>query len=365
MTKNREERRAIDLVLDREVAIREDLGQYTADRAWARRWRRPIGSPPWLFERMGMDDPFAPPAPKGREHQPVYVSGRFVRIDQAKEAKEKANDPLAAFRAFADKQNAPARPAAKQVHTPDAGRSAPNPLKRPVAKAAKAAAKDAPPGKPKPPKPATRATKSGRFRARPIRRRPPTGPTDAPAEGTPVPAGPPGGRPSEALQAAKKAPARTKGGKKRQFVYGGAPPGGVIPRVEHQTETFEQRRRRALGDVNPTSGPVSSAPPRPTKAPPPEVEILPPPEPAPAEPVAQATPAEPAPPAPEPPPPAEAPEPPAAKPATKAPVQRQMPKPGGMGLDDLFGSFGPDEGRVRIGARTRTKKKKKEPLDDG
>ena len=103
MDEEHDERKAKELVRARELTVRPLLGHRLMARLDRRRARRPVGSTARLFAKMGWKDPFALPGEEVDPHRPVYVSGRFVRLDKAVEAR-KAADPWAKIRRMQERQ---------------------------------------------------------------------------------------------------------------------------------------------------------------------------------------------------------------------------------------------------------------------
>ena len=375
-----EEPRAKDLVRKGEVDERTRPGERTVQRVGDRRDKRPVGNSLRFWKGIGDDDPFLPKKKKDKPvHRAVYVGGRFKQIDKHEKKSEKAADPLARFRSVA-----PTKPGVRALPQKVAPpkKKAPSPVEV-ARKKAEAAAKAAPDAEPvetvraMPPLPSRKAPKgttaSGRMR--------------------------PGGR--------------VRVGKTRPVVSSsGEAPGGVIPIVPQREPTLDERRHKMATrsrkvqtfSANPAlqSPPDAPAaaiePPRAAKPPPPAKSskeakaaetaraialarsIQPPrpdqseqPAPQPRAPKPQSPkPESPKPrspkPRPSPPKPTQAvaptPAPPKAPPkAAPKPVERSLPKPGGGGMDDLFGG---GETRVRIARRTKTSTPVEKPAaDDG
>ena len=353
MEEEQEERKVRDLIRARELAVRPRLCERLLSLLDRRRLRRPAGCSARLYAKMGWEDPFLLPDDEKLDvHRPVYVAGRFVRFDQA-EKKKKKNDPREKIRRMQEKQ-AQQRERANQLAQERSKREARVKGAGGVS-SARSAAQSAARGPsaeqqadierrravrerrhgsqdpnaelidrtPPTPKPKTRASGSGRFRAgsmRPSGRRkvvqggePPGG------RHLPEPQGPP--QPDEAPR------------RRGKVVQGGEPPGGrppvVVPDSQEQSDNpfFVQSRR----EVHRLPTPPQKKRERRV------VDVTP------------SSPDEPAPAAPEP-----VPEPP------KPEVDRSPTRAGGLGLDDLFGGFGGNEGRVRIGRRSKKKSSEEE-----
>ncbi|MBW1878331.1 MAG: hypothetical protein JRJ84_08220 [Deltaproteobacteria bacterium] len=351
----REQLRAKDLLKNEEIAIRKVLGHKTVAGLTHRAWRRPAGCSARLYKRMSTDDPFEPPpelAPK-KDHRPVYVSGRFVRLDASAkgiveslpgggEKVPKWEDKPKKHKEAKPPEPTPSPQAEKappQRHTPDFGGKPEVPVDR------------------RPPRivPPKESSGSGRMHARPTRsttvhgappltedgeldRRPPRFLGEKPqARG-----------PSEPRR--RPPPAVDKDGKpidRRPPVVAFVP---TDERGEPLRAWRDRRRARESGiPLAPLPEPVVAEtrpePPRPEEPPrseePARSEDPPPQE-------AALVSEEPVPPPEEPPPPPKPAEP-SLDDLFASPPPRKLPGTGG--LDDLFG--GMQEGRVRIGRRKK------------
>ncbi|MBN2798357.1 MAG: hypothetical protein JXX28_04355 [Deltaproteobacteria bacterium] len=354
---NQEDLKVKDLLRAGTLRVPETLGLALAARLMERMWRRPAGAGPRTFAKMGMTDPFARPGDAPDLHKPIYVAGRFVRIDKA----EVENNPRAAVEAL--KKTAAGAPTAAPPQQAQGGdRNAERQRKlMEIREALKRKNEDPGPSSSGP------VYAAGRTPPKP------KGPATALApEDRSIPKLPPPGQQSRATASGRlrgTAPTHSR----QRVVQGGTPPGGMPPVITptHDTSSSfasDTRRQPVYKVPEPAAPPQVAAPPPKPAAPPPakrHVEGTTRPEGIrPAAPAARPAPQAPAPQAPAPqapaPPPARPAPPPEAAPApakTAPALNRTPPKGSDGGLDDLFG--GMQEGRVRIGRRSG--KKKTEP----
>lgn len=396
-----DETKCKDLLRAGELTAPLPIGYHMAERLFRRSYRRPVGSPPWLFAKMGMDDPFFV---KGEEllstHKPVYVHGRFVRIDQAeKELRKNSDDPAERLqrlreehhrRREASKHMAEAKAreakqkqatiAQRQAETrarmgiaPPPEATAPSAARERTSKAGFGQARGTQ-GARKQDAIARRQAeiraRMGKGAAQPAARRPPVASSDDHPDRE-VPRIPPRGRQRRVSSSGRIRAGATPQRRRRKVVQGGEPPGGrppiVVPDDPDRDNPFAVRTRRRVHHV-PRQAPATPEPADPTVAgttrpgsTPEPVPAAPEPAPSPASSAPEPTPAPVAPqPTPGPQPAASSMDDLFGPPKPKAPVDRMPRREAGM--EDLFG--GMQEGRLRIGRRSRKKPEPEEP-DDG
>ncbi len=254
-----DDRRARDVVRDKDVLPHAPLWKETTARLMARYWRRPAGSSAKLWKKVGGNDPFLPPKPERKmleEHRQVSAAGRFVRIDKyekkknpglpgpkKQERQENVPDWVLKLREKAQGRAAQGKKPL-QVHTPAA--IAPAPTVRPASKRNP----ERPPLQAPPASAPKRVSKSGRLL--------PQRPHKA-ASNTGAPGRPPLLRDHQPDTAAAKPFADVdgpidrspplirpdaSGGRRGPIKRGVAPPGGAPPLIRPGEGRSKQKRGR-------------------------------------------------------------------------------------------------------------------------
>lgn len=317
----------------RKLGTRRVAGWATSDRLLARGARRPVGNSRGFWQRIEEDDPFARRRPKQAkhlaDHDTIYPTERLARVEGGKVV--------------------PARPRSPAPPPKPRGEAKPRPAPKPPPQRA-----DAPPRQPPP-----RQSQPTSAAASPPRR--PPMPAAKPAAEAPIDRRPPvitpGGKSKrtgrvrigrqnrQSQQAPQKTAAQIRAEKEaaRKASEPAEPPklrnmDGILSALGNLAAAqaiFEENKKRKDAGEPLLGEPAVTPDPRPAP---------PPPRPTPRAATPSATPAAKPPPVnrtpPKPTPPSKP--KPAAKPASAG------------GMDDLFGG-GPQEGRVRIGRRSKPK----------